>query len=353
MNSVPRRPLRTATARFAIGTLFALHLCALFADFLSPHPYAMGNDRHGFHPPMLLRIRVIDEQGGWSRPFVYGIAAASAGGHAENRAEKYPLRLLPQGEAYSWLGLRCSRRLLGVEAPGRLYLLGTDQFGRDLLARILRGAQTSLSVGLLCVALTTGLGLLIGGWAGWRGGRIDFLLMRLVELMLAIPSLYAVLILRRSFGDELSPARIHLLIVLLFTLTGWAPAARLIRGLFLGLKEREFALAARAMGAGSLRIVLRHLLPNALPAMLAAAARTIPFFILGEVSLSFLGLGVQEPEPSWGNLLAAAQSLRVLTDFSWLLLPGAFIFLAVLAWIWLAEALQEEISPTRGIRLRI
>ncbi|MDX2034577.1 MAG: ABC transporter permease [Blastocatellia bacterium] len=350
MNFVPGQARFPSTGRFAAGTLVALHLCAIFAGFLSPHPYARGDDRHGFHPPMLLRIRVIDEQGAWSRPFVYGIAAANAGSHAENRAEKHPLRLFPRGEEYSWMGLRCSRRLLGVDAPGRLYLLGTDQFGRDLLARILHGAQTSLSIGLLCVALSMGLGLLIGGSAGWRGGRVDFLLMRLVELMLAIPSLYAVLILRRSFGDELTPARVYLLMVLLFTLTGWAPAARLIRGLFLGLKEREYALAARAMGAGSLRIVVRHLLPNALPAMLAAAARTIPFFILGEVSLSFLGLGVQEPEPSWGNLLAAAQNLRVLTDFSWLLLPGAFIFLAVLAWIRLAEALQEAISPERGGR---
>lgn len=342
---------RSHTAMFSLAVLSSLYFGAILAGFIAPYHYGKIHDRYGFHPPMLTRIHLFDEQGRWSRPFVYGIAIANPMakgyvGYAEDRTRKYPIRFFVRGEEYRVLGfIRSNRRLFGVDAPGLIYLFGSDQFGRDLFSRILEGSKVSLSVGLIGVAISMAIGILIGGLAGYCGGKVDFIAMRLVELMLAIPSLYVLLILRQSFGDNLSSTQTHFLIIVILSLIGWTAQARVTRGMVLALREREFVVAARALGAGPLRILARHILPNTLSFALVTATLNVPFFILSEVALSFLGVGIQEPEASWGNLLAAAQNVRVLTDFTWLLLPGVFIFVAVLAWNLLGDGLRDAADP--------
>jgi peptide/nickel transport system permease protein len=341
-------------ARASLVMVSALYAAALLADFLAPYPYAAMHDRHGFHPPMLTRIHCVDETGRWVRPFVYGIAisdpmAKGYAGYTEDRTTRYPIRFFVRGEARRMLSvIPTQRRLFGVDSPGRLYLLGSDQFGRDLFSRILEGAKVSLSVGLAGAALSMLIGISIGGVAGYRGGQTDFLLMRAAELMLAVPSLYLLLILRQSLGDELRSTHLHGLIVLILALIGWTPQARVTRGMVLALREREFVIAARALGASAPRLLFRHMLPNALPVALATATAQVPVFILSEAALSFLGLGIAEPAASWGNLLAAAQNVRALTDFTWLLLPGLFLFAAVLAWNRLGDALRDATDPRGG-----
>ena len=343
--------------------------------------------------------------------------------------QKYPIRFFVRGWKYKFLWLfHTDIHLFGVEKPAHIFLLGSDQTGRDIFSRILHGARISMTVGLVGVLLTTFLGLLIGGIAGYYGGAIDNILMRFAELLLSIPALYLILTLRnivpdrmeqsyekiREFGlqtfawqqsfntfiivsmivilllsyyvyrnkwrkpsivlsililavilfgrqlveislaimQTILPGSTHLtsdwtyfLIILILSTVGWASMARVIRGMVLSLREEEYVLAARATGAGDTRVLLGHILPNTFGYVIVRGTLLVPAYILGEVALSFLGVGVQEPVPSWGNMLSAAQSLRVLQEFSWILAPGFFLFVAVLAFNFLGDGLRDALDP--------
>jgi peptide/nickel transport system permease protein len=251
-----------------------------------------------------------------------------------------------RGDSYHilWL-IRSNVHLFGLDDPGRIFLFGSDIQGRDVFSRILYGAQVSLSVGIVGIVISTAIGMLVGGIAGYFGGAIDFVLMRWVEVLLAFPSLYFILIMRQAFGRGLSSTEVYLIIVIILAFIGWATGARVIRGMVLSIKEREYVLAARALGYSDLRIIVRHILPNTFSFVIVTATLSVPFYILGEVALSFLGAGIQEPEASWGNMLTAAQNNRYLTDFPWVLTPGFFIFVAVMAWNFLGDGLRDAADP--------
>jgi len=339
---------RNRAAMFGLWTLIALYLASVFAGFLSPYMYDNGATRFPFHPPMITRIRIFDEEGRLTRPFVYGITAEDNifKIYSENTAEKYPIRLFTRSDEYHILWIvRSNIHLFGVDEPGRFFLLGSDQLGRDLFSRILYGAQISLSVGILGIIISTLLGLIVGGIAGYFGGATDFLVMRVVEVLIAIPSLYFILIMRQMFAANRSSIQIYLIIVIILALIGWATQARVIRGMVLSIREREFVVAARAMGFGHWRIILRHILPNTLSFVIVTATLSVPFYILGEVALSFLAVGIQEPEASWGNMLTQAQSNRILADFPWVPAPGFFIFISVMAWNFLGDGLRDATDP--------
>ena len=336
------------TAMFGLGVLTGLYAATFFAGFLAPYRYDNAAHDFPFHPPMISRLHIFDEQGRLQRPFVYGIAVEDTQlkRYREDRSVRYPVLLFARGDEYHILGLLRSRlHLFTVEEPGRLFLFGSDKVGQDLFSRLLYGAQVSLSIGVLGLVISTLLGLVIGGIAGYFGGAIDFLLMRIVEVLLAIPSLYVILILRQSFATSLSSTQIYLLIVILLSFIGWATEARVIRGMVLSIKERDYVVAARALGFGNGRIILRHILPNTLSFVIVTATLSVPFFILGEVALSFLGVGIQEPEASWGNLLRDANNRRFLEDFPWVLLPGVCIFIAVMAWNFFGDGLRDAFDP--------
>jgi peptide/nickel transport system permease protein len=187
--------------------------------------------------------------------------------------------------------------------------------------------------------------LIVGGVAGYFGGVTDFLLMRVVEVLLALPSLYFILIMRQMFGKDVGSTSVYLIIVVILAFIGWATEARVIRGMVLSLKEREYVIAARALGLGHWRIITRHILPNTFSFVIVTATLSVPFYILGEVALSFLGAGIQEPEASWGNMLTAAQNNWFLQSFPWMLAPGIFIFIAVMAWNFLGDGLRDAADP--------
>ncbi|MBT5739376.1 MAG: ABC transporter permease [Planctomycetes bacterium] len=228
--------------------------------------------------------------------------------------------------------------------PG-LFLLGTDILGRDLWTRILYGGQVSLSVGLIGIMISISIGLVIGGIAGYFGGQVDFWLMRLVELLLAIPGLYLILTLRYAIPDKLSPRQTYMMIVAILAIVGWASTGRMIRGMVLSLRESEYALAAKALGGSSARVILRHLLPNTASIVIVTATLYVPYYILGEVALSFLGFGITEPDSSWGLLLKDCNVSEVLKYNPWLITPGFFIFLAVLAYNFLGDGLRDAADP--------
>ncbi|HWC76746.1 MAG TPA: ABC transporter permease [Blastocatellia bacterium] len=342
-----RKLRRNRTAMLGLYILVVLCAASVIAGFLAPYGYDNAQPDFSFHPPMIGDIHIFDESGSLTRPFVYRsvLDDVQLRIYHDDQSQKFPIRLFVRGDSYHilWV-IRTNIHLFGVDEPGRLYLFGADQLGRDVFSRLLYGAQISLSVGIAGIIISTILGMLIGGMAGYFGGAVDFLSMRTVEVLLALPSLYFILILRKMF-DNASSTQMYLIIVIILAFIGWATEARIIRGMVLSLKEQEYVVAARALGLGDARIIIRHILPNTLSFVIVTATLSVPFYILGEVALSFLGAGIREPEASWGNMLAQAQSTRSLIYFPWVLIPGFFIFIAVLAWNFLGDGLRDAADP--------
>jgi peptide/nickel transport system permease protein len=233
----------------------------------------------------------------------------------------------------------------------RAYFLGTDALGRDVFSRLLYGARASMSAAVLGVVLTVAFGSLVGAVAGLLGGLWDRILMRSTELVMALPALYLVLAVRNVFPDKLSPHETSFIVVGSLAAVGWSVVARLVRGQVLSLRERDFVASAVAAGATRARLLFRHILPNALPFILLQVGLTLPYFLLGEATLSFLGLGVQEPAPSWGNMLAsAASNYTAMTTYWWTLVaPAAALTLSVLAAnLWIEGLRKAYLSARTG-----
>ena len=224
--------------------------------------------------------------------------------------------------------------------PRAANILGTDSSGRDVLSRLLHAGRVSLSVGLVAVAIYATIGIILGALAGFYGGWVDSLIMRAADIVLAFPTLILIITIVSILGPSIYN------VMLVIGLLGWPPIARIVRGLFLTLREREFILAGRTIGASNSRLIFRHILPNALAPVIVAATFGMASAILLEAGLSFLGLGVQPPTPSWGNMLTDAQSLTVLESMPWLWIPpGIAIALAVLAINFIGDGLRDALDP--------
>ena len=328
--------------------LLALYAVAVGANFLAPYGFDDESRDHSYCPPT--RLHVHDENGWHARPFVYAQVASFDANYqrmyTEDKSKRFDVHLFVKGQPYRFLGLAPLRtRLFAVESPGRVYLFGADARGRDLFSRILYGSRVSLSIGLVGAAITLALGLLVGGIAGYFGGKTDTLLMRLCEMFMLLPSFYMMLALRAAFPPELSSVKVYLLIVLIFSFIGWAGLARVVRGMVLSLRRKEFVLAAQAIGRPHGEIILRHILPNTMSYAIVAMTLAIPSYILGESALSLIGLGIQDPYASWGNLLSEAMNIPQIRYHPWSLIPGLFIFLAVMAFNFFGDGLRDALDP--------
>ncbi len=331
------------------GVLGLLYLLALCAPFVAPYSQEDMDRQRYFHPPQ--QVHWIGANGFSLRPFVHPTTLVDPGtfAYAEDESREFPIRLFVRGDRYTLLGaVETNLHLFGVDEPGRFYVLGTDSFGRDLLSRLLYGSQISLTVGLVGIVISFALGLVLGGIAGYFGGMADTLIMRFTELLLSIPSLYLIIALRGVIPIDLPSQQVYLGIVAILAFIGWAGLARIIRGLVLSIRRNEFVTAAEALGFSRARIIIGHILPNTMSFVIVAATVAVPGYILGEVVLSFLGVGVQEPAASWGNMLNQARSLRALTSFPWLLyVPGTAIFVTVMAFNFLGDGLRDALDPRR------
>jgi peptide/nickel transport system permease protein len=330
--------------------LGALYLAALLAPFLAP--YAQDDmDRTRFlHPPQ--RLHWVDAGGRFHvMPFVHPTRRLGPLEYVEDRSRTVPLRFLAPGAPYRLAGAVPARlHLFGAAGGERVNLLGTDPLGRDVLSRLLFGAQVSLTVGLVGIAISFTAGLLLGGLAGYLGGWVDTVIMRLSELLLSIPGLYLIVALRMLFPADLPSEQVYLAIVAILAIIGWASLGRVIRGMVLAIRREDYVTAAEALGMGRLRVLVRHILPNTLSFVTVAATLAVPGYILGEVFLSFLGVGVQEPSASWGNMLSQARSVSVLTASPWLLYaPGLAILVTVLAFNVLGDGLRDALDPRDAI----
>lgn len=253
-----------------------------------------------------------------------------------------PLALWVKGAPYEWLDLiQSDRHLIGRADGAPVFLLGADVLGRDLWARLLQGGRLSLTIGLLGALLSMSLALLLGGLSGYLGGAVDWLMMRGVEVLLSIPTLYLLLTIRGAFGAKLEPGDAWWVLVIALTSVGWAANARIVRGQVRSIRAEPFILAAEILGLSPARIFLRHVLPHTLSFALINATLAIPFFVIGEVSLSFLGFGVQPPTPSWGNLLMDAANVARLGEAPWLIAPAVALFCAMMALNFLGDGLRD------------
>jgi peptide/nickel transport system permease protein len=334
--------------RFAMtggSVLIILYLTAIFADFLSPYPIDLQRRSLFYHPPTPLVWR--DAAGRFSlRPHVGAMRRDVSQKLVSDPATRAPVRFFVQGHPYRLLGLIPTRvHLFGTDERAPIFVLGTDSLGRDVFSRMLRGSQISLSVGLIAIVITLTLALFVGGLSGYYGGRIDNVLMRLCEVLQSLPGFFLLLALAAGLPPSLSPQLTYLLIIVILSFVGWAGLARVIRGIALSAREREYVEAAKALGVSDLKIVRRHILPNTFTYAIVQATLSIPGYILSEAGLSYLGLGIREPMPSWGNMLAAAQNLEVLTQYTWILAPGYFIFVTVLAFNFLGDGLRDALDP--------
>jgi peptide/nickel transport system permease protein len=326
--------------------LVVLHGIVAGAGFLAPYDPVEQDRDHPYLPPM--RVRLMDAQHHFHpRPFFYPLRLreGSFDQYQEDPAAAVPLRFFMRGRDYPLLGfVPCRWHLFGTDGA-RIYLLGSDAYGRDQLSRILFGGQVSLLAGLLGAGVTLFLGALIGMTAGYYGGWRDDLLMRAAELFLALPWLYLLFALRAFLPLTVSPLEAFLLVVVVIGMVGWARPARLVRGVVLSVKERDFVRAARGFGATGRYLLRRHILPETTSVLLTQAAILVPQFVLAEMTLSFLGLGVPEPMSSWGNLLASLQQYSVLVSYWWMYLPALAIVPFFLGYLGLASALQQRSGP--------
>jgi len=323
--------------------LIVLYGVALGADFFAPYSPYESQLNGSLLPPTQVYWR--DAETGRFFPHVYPTTQGPVDidtGEREitvDRTQPSALRIFHRND-------QGRLTLFDTAGPARINLLGTDEQARDQFSRLIHGSRVSLSVGLIGIAISFPLGMLVGGMAGYFGGAVDGVLMRFVEVLMTIPSIYLLVALAAVLPAGISSTQRFLLIVLITSLVGWAGLARVIRGQVLSIKEREFVQATKVMGGRSLYIITRHILPQTASYGIIAATLAIPGFILAEATLSFIGLGIQQPDASWGNMLTLATNASILVLQPWLVWPPAIlIVITALAFNLLGDGLRDALDP--------
>ncbi len=343
--------------KFALAALILLgviYFMLLFADFIAPYTKDFSDRSMAYVPPS--KIFVIDENGHLSRPYTYNYKREFDPVNLRikykfDRSQKHYIKFFAKGESYKFLGLiPMKRHLVTTDRDGRLFLLGTDINGRDVFSRLLFGGRISMTIGFLALFVLFPIGLLYGGIAGYFGGKTDMLMMRFAEAIMCIPSFYLLIILASILPSGMTSIQRFMLIVIILALIGWAGFARVVRGMVLSVKNQEYVQAARSIGASRLGIIIKHILPQTTSYVIVAMTLSVPGYILSESGLSFLGLGIQQPDASWGNMLKEAQEYTNILYRPWLLTPGFLIFVAVLSFNLIGDTIRDVLDPKSKVR---
>lgn len=341
-------------ARLALMVLGVIYFALLFADFIAPYTKDFSDRTMAYVPPS--KIFTIDENGKFSKPYTYNYKREFDSQELKiiytlDRSQKHYVKFFAKGQKYKFLGLiPMKRHLVTTDESGRLYLLGTDINGRDVFSRILFGGRISMTIGFLALFVLFPIGLLYGGIAGYFGGKTDMIMMRFAEAVMSIPSFYLLIILASILPSGMTSVQRFMLIVVILALIGWAGFARVVRGMVLSIKNQEYIQAAKSIGASRLRIIVKHILPQTTSFVIVAMTLSVPSYILSESGLSFLGLGIQQPDASWGNMLKEAQEYTNIIYRPWLLTPGFLIFIAVLAFNLIGDTIRDILDPKSKTR---
>jgi peptide/nickel transport system permease protein len=366
-----QRIKKNPLARFGAILLLIFYFVVIAADFVAPYdPYASQPNGSLLPPTQIYWNSPSGESIG---PHIYPTTQGNTNLETGDRKlivdlkKPSPLRLFVSGPEYRLLqmslplppkwdevtifsGIPLNWHLFGTTGEAKFNLLGTDDQSRDQFSRLVHGGRISMFIGIFGVAISFPLGLLIGGISGYLGGWTDTIIMRLAEVMMTFPSIYLLVALGAVLPAGLSSTQRFLLIVVITSVISWAGLARVIRGQVLSIKEREFVQAARAMGGNPLYIILRHVLPQTATYVVISATLAVPSFISAEAVLSLIGLGIQQPDPSWGNMLSLASNASIIVLQPWLIWPPAvLIILTVLAFNLLGDGLRDALDP-RSLR---
>jgi peptide/nickel transport system permease protein len=330
------------------AVVLAYYLAALFANFVAPVHFTTYNDQYVYAPPQQIHLL----QNGKFAPYVYGyrferdpVSTKKTWFLDENTI--VPISFCSHGEPYElWGVIPGDIHLIGPAKPGDpFYLLGTDKSGRDVFSRIIFSGQVSLTVGLIGVAISLLLGIVIGGISGLAGGTADNFIQRMTEILMSIPTLPLWLALAAVVPLDWTPLQVYFMITVILSLIGWTNLGRVVRSRFLALREEDFILAATLDGVPRGRMIFRHMIPSFLSHIIAQVTLQIPYMILGETALSYLGLGLRPPVVSWGVMLQETQKVAVLASYPWLLYPAVAVIIVILALNFLGDGLRDAADP--------
>ena len=328
--------------------LAILYASITISEFLAPYAVSSRNVDYIHAPPQSIHLF---HEGKFIGPFVYGYdyklnMENLKRTYTENKTKVQKLRMFCHGDKYRFWGIiKSDLHLICPARDGVFFLHGTDRLGRDVYSRMIYGARISLTIGLLGIAISFGLGIMIGGIAGYYGGLTDMVIQRVIEVLQSIPSIPLWLVLSATIPITWSPIAVYFAITIILGLIDWTGLARAVRSKLLSLREEDYVLAAQLMGSGPSRIIGRHLVPGFMSHLIATATISIPSMILGETALSFLGLGLRPPIVSWGVLLTEAQNINAVALYPWLLFPVVPVIMVILAFNFLGDGLRDAADP--------
>ena len=345
-----RKFRRHRLAMFSLVIILFLYSLALFAEFYAINDHHKRHVKYAKAPPHILYF--VDDDGQFHlRPFIYDVKQeldmdTLQRNYSEDRSKRYHLKFFVAGEPYKLLGLvETNTHLVGVDNPAVYFPFGTDDLGRDLFSRTVFAARISLSIGVFGVVISFGLGCFIGGISGYFGGKVDLVIQRIIEFIISIPHIPLWIALAAALPAAWSSTQVYFGITIVLATVGWTTLARAVRGKLLELREADFVMAARISNMGDIDIILKHLLPSFASFLIVVLSLAVPGMILAETALSFLQIGIRPPAVSWGVLLQDAQNIRSLSQSPWLLIPGLFVIVTVLAFNFLGDGLRDAADP--------
>lgn len=343
-----RRLKRHKLARVSMVFLFILYAAALFGDFIAPQGLTSYDSKSINVPPTKVHIF---HEGKLEAPFVYGLKMERDPNtmqriYVEDRDVKFALKFLVKAEEYKLFGIfKTNLHLFGVDEPGKVFIFGTDAMGRDLFSRILLGSQISLTIPFAGTAISFILGVMLGGLSGYFGGIVDMIIQRIIEVIVSFPTIPLWMALAAAIPPKIPVVKMYFYITIIISFISWTSLARIVRGKFISLRQEDFVMAAKIAGVSNGKIIIKHLVPGFMSYLIVNLTLGFPGMILGETSMSFLGLGIRSPATSWGVLLQEAQQIQNVALYPWKLIPLIFVIITVLSFNFLGDGMRDAADP--------